>query len=103
MYRTSLLVDLNRSFIRLNSNDFSNQVGDVSDQTDEKRVQVQRIENALNNGNKVAQSYDQLEINIHISNSDVDLLYGDLNTSIDLDKTGNLSIKVEVCLKPLNT
>lgn len=37
---------------------FPDQVGDVSDQADQERVQVQRVEDALNDRDQVAQSYN---------------------------------------------
>jgi len=100
--RLSVLRD--RSEKAINCTDhFPDQVGDVSDQTDQERVQVQRVKDTLNDRDQVAQSYNQLEFNIYISNSDVDLLHGDLNTSIDLDETGDLCVEVKICLKLLDT
>lgn len=106
LYAVSYVLTLSHSntYKAVNCTDhFSDQVGDVSDQTDQERVQVQRVKDTLNDRDKVAQSYNQLEVNIYISNSDVDLLHGDLDTSIDLDKTGDLGVKVEICLKLLDT
>ena len=82
------------------TNDFSNQVRCISNQADQERIQVQGVEDALNNLNQIAQTHNQLEVNIHISNGDVDLLYRNHYTSIDLNETSNFCIKVEICLQP---
>jgi hypothetical protein len=56
------------------ANDLSNQVRHVADQTQQQRVQIQGVEYALNNVDKVAQPDHKLEVNINISDGDVDLL-----------------------------
>jgi hypothetical protein len=81
------------------ANDLANQVCHVTDQTDEKRVEIQRVENASDNLNEVAESHNKFEVDIDIGNGDVDLLHRNLNTSIDLHKACNLGMKIQIGLQ----
>jgi hypothetical protein len=91
---------MNSVWLHLTDN-FANQVGYIANQTNQERVQVQGIENALNDRNQVAQSYDELEVDIYISDRDVDLLHGNLDSGVNRDEACDLGVEVEICLKPL--
>lgn len=78
------------------ANYFANEVCHVADQTNQKRVQVQGIEYALYDRHQVAKSHNQFEINIHISNGDVNFLDINLHTSVDLNETCDLGVEVEI-------
>lgn len=75
---------------------FADQVGHISNQTNQERVQVQRVKHALNNRDQVTQSHDQLEININIGNGDIDLVNSNLDTSIDLNQTSHFCVEVKI-------
>ena len=51
----------------------------------------------------MTQSYNKLEVNIHISNGDVDLLYRDLDSGINCDETGDFSVQIEISLQLLDS
>jgi hypothetical protein len=83
------------------ANNLAHQVRHVADQADEKRVEIQGVENAADDVYEVAKSHNKLKIDIDIGNGDVDLFHGNLNTSVDLHKACNLGIKIQICLELL--
>jgi hypothetical protein len=81
------------------ANDLAHQVRHIADQADEERIQVQRIEDTSNNFHEVAESDNELQIDVDVSNCDVDFLDSDLDTGVDLHKACNLCIEVKISLK----
>jgi hypothetical protein len=76
------------------ANDVADQISHVSNQAQKKRVQVQRVEYALDNLDEVAEPHDKLEVHIDVCNGDVDLLNTDSHTSVDLNKACDLCVEV---------
>ena len=84
------------------TDDLSDQVGNVANQAEEERVQIQGIEYTLDDLDQVAQSDHKLKVDIDVSNGDVHLLDGNHNSGIDLDQASNLGVQVEIGLQLLH-
>lgn len=83
------------------ANDLANQVRYISDQADEKRVEIQRVEDTFYDIDKMAESDNKLKVDIDIGNGNVDLLNRNLYTSVDLHKACNFCVQVEIRLQLL--
>lgn len=84
------------------ADDVANQARHVVDEADQEGVEVQRVEDALDDLDEMAQAHDELQVDVHVGDRDVDLLDRDLHARVDLHETGDFGVQVDVGLELLD-
>ena len=81
------------------SDDISNEISDVVDEAEKEGIEIQRVEDAFNDVDKMAKADDEFEVDINIGDCDIDFLDRDLYSSVDGNKACNLCVQVNVGLE----